>query len=184
MQVNSLLQNLARINLSGAPFLFAYGVTWLLCGLLWVKVKPSLAALATLFQGMLALPIALLIMYLIWAFADRPETSEIDYLVILIAMSQLLALPVLIVMYRKRHYALIPVVFTIAGAVHFLMYSWLYQTVAYIIMPVLIVITTAHLYYVHADEKGFMDSGAGRVCTLTGILLILNGAYLTLSHIW
>ena len=44
-----LLEELARVNYSGAPFLVAYGITWLVCGVLWQKIKLNYAAIATLF---------------------------------------------------------------------------------------------------------------------------------------
>jgi hypothetical protein len=40
----------------GWGFLAAYGLTWLACALLWRLQKPEVAAYATLFQGMVALP--------------------------------------------------------------------------------------------------------------------------------
>lgn len=174
-----LLEELARINLSGAPFLVAYGATWLICGYLWKTLSPKMASLATLFQGTVALPIALIILYFIDAFAKRPETSDLDGLVILIAMSQLLALPLLIIQFHKKHYSLIPVVFTLVGAVHFLMYTWLYQTAAYIVMSIAIVLAISFIYYRHSDEEEFTTEGAAKVCSITGALLLLNAICLT-----
>jgi len=181
--MNELLEELAKTNLSGAPFLFAYGITWIICGVLWVKLRASMAAIATLFQGMFALPVALFIMFMIGAFVNRPETGELDSLVIIIAMSQLLVLPLLIVMFRKQHYFLIPYVFSTVGAVHFLMYTWLYQTISYVIMPVLIVIAISIIYYLNSDSKGLSASGASKACLATGAILLLNAVYLSFSHI-
>lgn len=181
--MSELLKELARINLSGAPFLFAYGLTWIICGFLWTKTRASIAAIATLFQGMFALPIALLIMFMINAFENRPDTGDLNSLVIIIAMSQLLVLPLLIVMYRKQHYFLIPFIFSTVGAVHFLMYTWLYQTISYIIMPVLIVISISIIYFLDSNDKGLSASGAAKACIATGVLLLINALYLSSSHI-
>ena len=177
MDINLLIE-LADVNYSGAPFLIAYGLTWIVCGILWNKLNVSFAAIATLFQGLIALPIALFIMYTIGAFANRPDTGELNKLVIIIAMSQLLALPLLIAMFRKQHYSLIPIIFSTVGAVHFLMYTWLYQTVSYIIMPILIVISTTVVYFNNCDDNGFSTFGASKVCTITGVILLINAAYL------
>ncbi|KIL43235.1 DUF7010 family protein [Jeotgalibacillus campisalis] len=181
--MEDLLKELARTNLSGAPFLFAYGITWIICGVVWVKSRASVAAIATLFQGMVALPVALFIMYLMGAFANRPDTGELDSLVIIIAMSQLLSLPLLIVMFRKQHYSLIPYVFSTVGAVHFVMYTWLYQTISYIVMPVIIVTAISVIYFLHSDKKGLSASGASKVCLVTGITLLLNAVYLSFTHL-
>lgn len=177
-----LLEELARINLSGAPFLVAYGATWLICGYLWKTLSPKMASLATLFQGTVALPVALIILYFIDAFAKRPETSDLDGLVILNAMSQLLALPLLIILFHKKHYSLIPVVFTLVGAVHFLMYTWLYQTVSYTVMAIAIALATSVVYYYHSDEQKLTTEGAAKVCSLTGAFLLLNTIYLAGAH--
>ncbi len=85
-----MLQELAQVNIFGSPFLLAYGLTWMICGVLWLKVQQTYAAIATLFQGMIALPIALFIMNQIGAFALRPDVGEINQLSIFLAMSQLL----------------------------------------------------------------------------------------------
>lgn len=87
------LNQLARINLFGAPFLLAFGITWIVCGFLWTKIKPVDASSATLFQGGVAFPLSLLIMYFIGAFENQPELGYLDNLSILISMSQLLILP-------------------------------------------------------------------------------------------
>ncbi|MDG5471293.1 hypothetical protein P6709_06000 [Jeotgalibacillus sp. ET6] len=181
--MEDLLKELARTNVSGAPFLFAYGMTWLICGVAWTKSRASVAAIATLFQGMVALPVALFIMFMIGAFANRPDTGELDSLVIIIAMSQLLNLPLLIVMFHRHHYSLIPYVFSTAGAIHFVMYTWLYQTISYIIMPIIIVIAVSVIYFLHSDKKDLSASGASKVCLVTGFILLLNAVYLSFTHL-
>ncbi|TDL31092.1 hypothetical protein E2R51_14965 [Jeotgalibacillus sp. S-D1] len=178
-----VLEQLAEINISGAPFLAAYGVTWIVCGVMWKTTSPITASLATLFQGMFALPIALLILYGIDAFENRPDTGELDELIIIIAMSQLLVLPLLIAMFKKKHYCLIPFVFSIAGAVHFLMYTWLYQTFSYLIMSLFIAFGLALIYYLDTKEdKGMTSSGASHACLFTGATLLIHAGYLTALH--
>lgn len=174
------LKQLAQVNLSGAPFLLAYGVTWIICGILWKKVKPSYASLATLFQGMIALPVALLLMNVIGTFENRPAVEELNSLTIIIAMSQLLVLPLLIVMYTKKHFTLIPFVFSVAGAIHFLMYTWLYQTYAYTIMAVLIAVVLAIIYGKGGEESKLTTLSAAGACLSTGVILLFTAGYFIL----
>lgn len=175
--MTNTLQELAQINIFGAPFLFAYGVTWIVCGILWMKVKQSYAAIATLFQGMIALPIAFMILYLIGAFEYRPDLEEINQLSLIISMSQLLILPLLIAFYRKKYYTLIPFVFSGAGAIHFLFYSWLYQTIAYIIMSIIIAFAIAIVYGSDSNKESISNSAAAKVSFFTGLILIVTGTY-------
>lgn len=174
------LEQLAQVNLSGAPFLFAYGVTWVICGLLWNKAKAPHAALATLFQGMVALPVALLLMKLIGAFENRPTVEELNSLTIIISMSQLLVLPLLIVMFTKKHFTLIPFVFSVGGAIHFLMYTWLYQTYAYTIMAVLIAIVLS-IIYGKGEEEELTTTSAAQACLSTGVILLFTAGYFILT---
>ena len=179
-----LLEELARVNYSGAPFLVAYGITWLICGVLWRKIKLNYAAIATLFQGMVALPIALLILYIVGAFTLRPDTGILNSLSIIIAMSQLLAIPLLIAMFQREHYTIIPFIFSIVGAVHFLMYAWLYQEVAYIIMPIVLSVLLAVIYGKSKDNQLIISAkSAALACYATGGLLLINALYLLSGYI-
>lgn len=173
------LQSLAEINVFGAPFLFSYGVTWLICGILWKRMKSSQAAIATLFQGMFALPVALFISFQLGALENRPQSEILNHLSILIAMSQLLVLPLLIAMYQKKHYTLIPFVFSGAGAVHFILYTWLYQTPSYIVMALLIALALAIVYGTDQEKPGEMitKGGAAKACLFTGITLLGTALY-------
>lgn len=176
--MEEILNQLAVLNYSGAPFLLAYGITWSICGWIWMRFRSFIAALITLFQGMAALPAALLVMFLIGAFEQRPDTGILNDLVIIISMSQLLALPLLVAIYRKKHFTFIPFVFSLVGAVHFLMYTWLYQTPAYIVMAVLISLVLSVIYGRKADADGISTNQAAAACFATGLLLILNAFYL------
>lgn len=180
--MGDLLQQLAVINYSGAPFLIAYGITWNFCGWMWLRFDPRIASLATLFQGMLALPLALALMYAIGAFDNRPDTGILNELIVIVAMSQLLVLPLLIAMFRKAHYAVIPFVFSAGGAVHFLMYTWLYQTISYLIMAIMIALALSMVYGRKSEDGKLISADASLACFVTGLLLLLNAAYLIVSH--
>lgn len=139
MDLVDSLRLLAEQNRSGVAFLTAYGATWIVCGLIWLRAKARTAAFATLFQGMVAFPIALGLSALIGAIgADRPVEDAITQLSVLIGTSQLLGLPFLVYLIVRHYYALVPIAFSGITSIHFVLYSWLYQTPIYIVMAALI----------------------------------------------
>lgn len=183
MDLRESLHDLAMLNVYGISFLVAYGTTWVICGLLWLRVTPRLAALCTLFQGMVALPAALGLSFAIGALGnDRPVDEAITELSIYIAMSQLLGLPVLVYLYIREHYALVPYVFAAVCSMHFMLYSWLYQTPVYVAMAV--VISVGATVVMLAGGKTTRERLAARTSFLTGAAMIgtvvvLLGVYVT-----
>jgi hypothetical protein len=171
MELVEVLNALAEQNLSGVSFLAAYGVTWLVCAVLWRQSSERTAAYATLFQGLVAFPVALGLSFLIGALGqDRPVPDEITALSILIGTSQLLGLPFLIYLVVKERYRLMPYAFATICSMHFVLYSWLYQTPLYIVMAVLVAIgTTVLMLTAPADRERIASV---RVCVLTGGLLL------------
>src|SRR5690606_8617467 len=94
-----------------------------------------------LMQGVIGLPIALGISYAIGALGvDRPVDPAIDQLSALIGASQMLGFPLAIFLFATRRYLLVPYVLSSVVAMHFVLYSWLYQTPFYIVMAVVIVV--------------------------------------------
>ena len=92
MDLADALGQLAEQNLSGVAFLSAYGLTWLVCAVFWSRASQRTAAYATLFQGMVAFPIALGLSALIGAIGQsRPVPDEITQLSILIGTSRYLS---------------------------------------------------------------------------------------------
>ena len=171
MDLVESLTLLAKQNVFGVAFLSAYGLTWLTCGYLWWRATERVAAFATLFQGMVAFPVALGVSALIGAIGQqRPVPEEITQLSVLIGTSQLLGLPLLIYLIVKRHYTLMPFVFATVTAIHFVLYAWLYQTLIYLVMATLIALGTATVMFITPDATPRI--GALRVCLLTGILLV------------
>lgn len=133
---------------------------------------------------MVALPAALGIMYAIGSFTNRPGGELLNQLSIIIAMSQLLVIPLLIIFINKEHYTLVPLVFSVTGAVHFLLYTWLYQTYVYIAMPIVLSIGIAAIYSFGTKNRAYNLSSvaASQICLLTGIVLILTMAVLVAIH--
>ncbi|WP_148710075.1 transposase [Micromonospora sp. M71_S20] len=161
---------LAEQNISGLAFLTAYGVTWLACGVIWQRASERMAAFATLFQGMVALPVALGLSALIRAIGrERPVPDEITQLSVLVGTSQLLGLPFLIYLVVKHQYTLVPFAFATITSMHFVLYSWLYQTPIYIVMAVLISLGTTTVMLAAPDATP--RARAARVSLVTGGLL-------------
>src|SRR5699024_12821289 len=98
---------------------------------------------ATLFHVMVALPIALSVLVMIEETGqERPVSVSIHQLSVLVGFSQLLGLPFLIYLVIKQYYRLVPLDFAGITSMHFVLYSWLYQTPIYIVMALLISIGT------------------------------------------
>lgn len=184
--LDEVLTELAEVNHRGAVFLLAYGTTWLVCAALWRTVGARPAALATLFQGMVALPVALGAAAGLGMLAARPGGGSIAQLGLLISMSQLLVLPLLVVLTARGRHSMVPLVFSLAGAVHFVPFAWLYQSLLYIVMPVILAVGLAAVY--GTDEavregEALSATGAGRVCALTGATLLVTGALAILAPV-
>lgn len=181
-----VLTRLADTNYRGAVFLLAYGVTWVLCGVAWQRLRPRTSTFVTLFQGMLALPVALGASAVLGMFDRSPGEAMITQLGVLIAMSQLLVLPLLIVLTAKQFYTLVPLCFAASSAIHFVPYAWLYQTPLYIVMPVVLAIGLAVVAAtsMSTDRSDILSTvGASRVCFLTGLLLLITGGAAILTSL-
>jgi len=124
---------LAETNRFGWGFLAAYGTTWLICGIAWRRASARTGAFFTLFQGVAALPVAILLTALTPG-PPPPEMASMDSLVILLAAGQLLGLPIVIYLTVAVGYTLVPLAMALLVAVHFAPYSWLYATPLYLVM--------------------------------------------------
>lgn len=184
--IEEALIELARTNYRGAVFLLAYGTTWLICAFLWRTVSPRHATWATLFQGMVALPVALATSAWLGVFEDRPGGEALAQLGILISMSQLLVLPLLVVLTARGRHTLVPLVFSLAGAVHFVPFAWLYQSALYIAMPVVLAVGLAVIYGTDREVRAHPSrTGSAHrfVCALTGAALLVTGAIAVLTSV-
>jgi hypothetical protein len=116
----------------GAPFLMAYGVTFLATGLLSFFIPSETAALIALFQGGLALPAALWLERKLGSGPLSPA-NPLKPLSAMLAMSQSLGLPLLILVYSLEPRG-IPLALAGLGGMHFLPYAWLQRTRAYAVL--------------------------------------------------
>jgi len=168
--VDTYLDALAEVNQRGFGFLAAYGATWLISGLLWRLKGPKVGSYAALFQGMVALPVALALTSFT-ATGARPEDPTMGQLAVFLATGQLLVLPLAIVLIKRQMHGLAVATLATTTAVHFVPYTWLYRTPIYAIAAVLIAIVTAILVFREDQESG--TTGA-MSCTFTGGVLIMG----------
>ena len=167
MDIVISLEALAMQNIYGISFLFAYGLTWIVSGLVWLKAKPRTAALCTLFQGMVAFPIAITLSFAFGALGqERVVDESITQLSILIGLSQLLGLPLLVYLFVQKQFAIMPYAFATICSMHFMLYSWLYQTPFYIAMAAFIAIGTTVLMLV--NNRAVLRKKSSLVSLLTG----------------
>ncbi len=134
MKFNDAFNEVSASSAGGTPFLMAYGLTFLVSGLLSFVLPEKTAALIVLFQGAVALPLAFwLERKMRWGrmAADNPLRA----LSVQLAVSQALALPALIVAFDLNPRA-IPVMMAGLGGVHFLPYAWLHRTKVYTVLAV------------------------------------------------
>lgn len=131
----NLDQALAEVSASsagGAPFLIAFGATFFVTAILSFFIPRPAAALVAMFQGGVALPLALWLERRLGWRRMAPD-NPLRALAGQMAMSQNLALPAWIVVYSLNP-AAIPVVMAATGAAHFLPYAWLHRTRAYAVL--------------------------------------------------
>jgi Flp pilus assembly protein TadB len=178
LDLTESLNALAEQNHYGVAFLVAYGATWVLCGIAWRYLQPGRAALVTLFQGMVAAPVALALSFATGALGgDRPVDDAITHLSILIGASQFLGLPFLIFLHARSLFTLVPYAFAAVCSMHFVLYSWLYQTPWYVLMSVAIVIGGLVLMR-DIGEHDAETRATSRVCLFTGCAMFTTGAAL------
>lgn len=187
MTIDEYVHDLGEATGHGWGFLAAYGLTWLVCGLLWSKLPARSAAYVTLGQGVVALPVALALTE-VASDAPRPEMDGMDGLSILLSVGQLVALPLVIHLAAIQRYTLVPHAMVIVTAVHFAPYAWLYGTPFYLIIGGVISVGAV----VAADSGRRTAPGDGsptgeipttaaaRVCMATGTVLVL-GAVVAMS---
>lgn len=120
----------------GAPFLICFGATLFACAVASLYVDRQVAALLVMFQGGFALPAAFwLERQMGWKrmAADNPLRP----LSVQLAMSQIVAFPVVLVVYSLNPGGVPLAMAAIAGG-HFLPYAWLQRTRVYVGLAVVV----------------------------------------------
>jgi hypothetical protein len=132
--IERALDDVSASSAGGAPFLIAFGFTLAVCGVLGLVLPVRTAAIITLFQGNLALPLAFLLERRLGTrrlAADHPLRP----LALQMAMSQIVALPAVLLAF-SLHPAYVPAAMAAIGGGHFLPYAWLQRTRIYVFLGV------------------------------------------------
>ncbi len=132
------LNEVSASSAGGAPFLIAYGATFILTGLLSFFIPLEIAALIAMFQGSAALPLAFWLERRLGTKRMSPD-NPLRSLSVQLAMSQILGLPAIIIAYNLNPIT-VPVMLAGLGGVHFIPYAWLHRTRLYIILGAVIAI--------------------------------------------
>lgn len=135
---------------AGAPFLIAFGLSLLACGVLGLVIPVTTMAWVVLFQGNVALPLAF---WLERRMAPRfmDPANPLKTLSIQLAMTQIVALPAVILV-NSYHSALVPAALAAIGGGHFLPYAWLQRTRLYVVLGVLVSVGAFAITYVLKRE--------------------------------
>jgi hypothetical protein len=136
MNLNQAFTEVSRSSAGGAPFLMAYGSTFLITGILSYLLPTETVALIAMFQGGAALPAAFWLERRIGRGRMAPD-NPLRVLSVQLAISQALALPLLIVVFNLNLRA-IPIALAALGGVHFLPYAWLHRTRLYVALAIII----------------------------------------------
>jgi hypothetical protein len=123
-------------SVGGAPFLIAFGTTLFATAILSFFISVANAALVAMFQGGVALPLAFWLERRMGA-GPIAHDNPLRVLSIQLAMSQVVALPAVIIAYSLNPVT-VPAVLAAVGGGHFLPYAWLQRTRVYIALAVAI----------------------------------------------
>jgi len=150
----------------GAPFLIAYGSTFLITGILSLFIQRPTVALIAMFQGAVALPIAFWLERRMGTARMAPDNPLKD-LSMLMAVSQALGLPLLILVYSLDPRG-IPLALAALGGVHFLPYAWLHRTRIYMAFAFIVAIGAFAL------QLGLGSAAFSYILLYVGIVYVLT----------
>lgn len=125
-----------RSSGGGFAFLLANGLGWLTAGIIGLVFGPKAGAWVLLFQGGVTLPLAFGLERAL-GYPKLAKDNPLLPLVIQLAMTQVIALPAVILV-LTLNYALLPVAFAAVVGGHFLPYAWLQATKTYIALAIVV----------------------------------------------
>jgi hypothetical protein len=132
--LNRAHTEVSQSSAGGAPFLICFGATIFVCALVGFYLPLKTAALMLMFQGGVALPAAFLLERRM-RWGPMPKANPLTTLSIQLAMSQIVAFPIVIAVYDWQPGGVALAMASIAGG-HFLPYAWLQRTNVYTALAV------------------------------------------------
>jgi hypothetical protein len=132
--IDSARDEISASSAGGAPFLLAFGFTLLVTALVSLSTTARTAALVLLFQGNVALPLAFWLERRMTTGRMSPA-NPLRALSIQLAMSQIVALPAALLVYMFAPWA-VPAAMAAIGGGHFLPYTWLQRSRAYLALGI------------------------------------------------
>ncbi|MEZ5317178.1 MAG: hypothetical protein R2752_07220 [Vicinamibacterales bacterium] len=132
--MDGAFDEVSAASAGGAPFLICFGATLAVAGLSWFVLPVEVAALVVMFQGGVALPAAFWLERRMGR-ARMSAANPLKALSVQLALSQMVAFPLVIVVYSLRPGGVPLAMAAIAGA-HFLPYAWLQRTSIYAVLAV------------------------------------------------
>lgn len=121
--LDAALDEVSRSSAGGAAFLVAFGLTLALTAVASFFLPLKVAAIVLLFQGNVALPIAFWLERRLGR-GVMAKDNPLRPLSVQLAMSQIVALPAVILVYALQP-AYVPAALAAVGGAHFLPYTWL-----------------------------------------------------------
>ena len=179
MSVDEYRDALALATGHGWGFLAADGLTWTAAAVAWRRWGRRIGAYVTLLQGLVALPVALLVTA-VTVGSDRPDLAGMDSVSVFLAVGQVLGLPIVISLVTRGKFEQVPTAMVLLVAVHFAPYSWLYATPLYLVMGAAVavgsVLADASARRDGAPETACDAVAAERICLSTGAVMLASAA--------
>ena len=134
MTFDAAREEISSGSAGGAPFLIAFGLSLLLTGIGSFSLTDRAAAFVLLFQGNLALPLAFWLERRMGTGQMSPD-NPLKTLSIQLAMTQIVALPAVLIAYALAPWATAGAFAAIGGG-HFLPYAWLQRSKTYLLLGI------------------------------------------------
>jgi hypothetical protein len=145
-------------NGGGFSFLLIHGITWVGAGILSFVLPRDTAALVYLFQGLVAFPASLIVERVLGYRTLSTNENSLVSLFVLVAVAQGFALPASIIVFNLDP-RLVPVAFAATNGGHFLPYSWLHGTRAYIGLAIVAALGPSAVLVTAGADAAFHASG-------------------------
>lgn len=122
--------------LAGAPFLLAFGLAWIVGGILSYVLPPGIAPWIYPILGMPAAAVAIALERRV-GYVPAPASDPLLPLALQLLFLQIVAFPAILLVWDATP-AYVPVAFAAIVGAHFLPFQWIYKTSLYGILGVLV----------------------------------------------